>query len=161
LIGGVDVNTDRISLAIIDESGVLRDRKTFWFPEATARGYPRSAAWSIIGVKVHEMLKYAYHHGVSILALENPEVLGVLKLFWVRSGERKTENYNWRVMTFRSRVIEMIAMKAPLYSIEVKYVDPKGTTSSEEHDEAMKRLGLDRHTASAYLIARRLLTTSN
>jgi len=56
---------------------------------------------------------------------------------------------------FRSRVIEMIALKAPLYSIsiEVRYVDPKGTTSSEEHSEAMKRYRLDRHTASAYMIA--------
>jgi len=161
LIGGVDVNTDRINLAIIDENGVLRDRKTFWFSEATARGYPRSKAWSIIGMKIHEMLKYAYHHGVSTIALENPEVLGVLKLFWIRNGDRRHRNYNWRVAIFRSRAIEMIAMKAPLYSIEVKYVDPRGTTNSKEHNEAMKRLGLDRHTASAYLVARRLLITSN
>jgi len=62
-----------------------------------------------------------------------------------------------RVATFRGRVIEMITLKAPLYSIEVKYVDPRGTTNSKEHNEAMKRLGLDRHVASAYLIARRLL----
>jgi transposase len=52
-----------------------------------------------------------------------------------------------------SSVIEMIELKTPLYGIEVKYIDPKGTTNSEEHDEAMKRYGLDRHTASAYLIA--------
>jgi len=157
LIGGIDVNTDKINLAIIDENGVLRDRKTFWFEEASRKGCPRRRAWSIIGVKVHEMLKYAYHHGVSILAVENPEILGVLKLFWIRSGERKSESYNWRVAVFRSKIVEMIAMKAQLYSIEVRYVDPRGTTNSEEHDEAMKRLGLDRHTASAYLIARRLL----
>jgi hypothetical protein len=49
----------------------------------------------------------------------------------------------------------MIALKAPLYSIEieVKYVDPKRTTSSGEHDEIMEKYRLDRHTASAYLIA--------
>ena len=49
----------------------------------------------------------------------------------------------------------MIELKTPLYGVEVKYVDPKGTTNSEEHDEAMKRYGLDRHIASAYLIALR------
>jgi transposase len=49
----------------------------------------------------------------------------------------------------------MIAMKAPLYGIEVKYVDPRGTTSSREHNEIMKRYGLDRHAASAHLIALR------
>jgi len=53
----------------------------------------------------------------------------------------------------------MIALKAPLYSIEVRYVDPRGTTHSEEHDEIMRKHRLDRHTASAYLIALRGLNT--
>jgi hypothetical protein len=87
------------------------------------------------------------------LFLENPEVLGKLKLLWVRSGDRSNENYNYKKSIFRSSVIEMLVLKAPLYGIEAKYVDPKGTTNSEEHDEIMKRYGLDRHTASAYLIA--------
>jgi len=39
----------------------------------------------------------------------------------------------------------------------VKFVNPKGTTSSREHDEVMKRYGLDRHTASAYLVALRCI----
>jgi len=106
-------------------------------------------------MRVHEMLEYAYHHGVKTLFLENPEVLGKLKLLWVRSNERRHENYNYKVSVFRSSVIEMIALKAPLYSIEieVKYVDPKRTTSSGEHDEIMEKYRLDRHTASAYLIA--------
>lgn len=153
LIGGVDVNTDRINLAIIDENGGLRDKKTFWFPEVTARGYPRRRAWSIIGMKVHELLKYAYHHGVSTLALENPEVIGGLRLAWVKNGKRLHRNYNWRVTIFRNRIIEMITMKAPIYGLRVNYVNPKGTTHSREHDDIMTRYGLDKHTASAYLIA--------
>lgn len=48
-----------------------------------------------------------------------------------KNGERRHDNYNWKVMVFRSSVIEMIAVKALLCSIEVKYVDPKGTTNSE------------------------------
>ena len=104
-------------------------------------------------MRVHEMLRYAYHHGVKALFLENPEVLGKLKLLWVRVDDRSHENYNYRVSVFRSSVIEMIALKAPLYGVEVKYVDPKGTTSSREHDNAMRKYRLDRHTASAYLIA--------
>jgi hypothetical protein len=46
-------------------------------------------------------------------------------------------------------------MKAPLYSIKVGYVNPKGTTNSTEHDELMRKYGLDRHTTSAHLIALR------
>jgi len=56
-------------------------------------------------------------------------------------------------MTFRSSIIEMIAIKAPLYAIRVEYVGPKGTTHSKRHDDLMRRYGLDRHNASAYLIA--------
>jgi len=155
LYGGVDVNVDRLNLAIVDSGGNLRDMRTFWFEEASRKGCIRHRARSIIGMRVHEMLEYAYHHGVKTLFLENPEVLGKLKLLWVRSGDRSHENYNYKISVFRSSVIEMIALKAPLYGIEVKYIDPKGTTSSREHYETMKRYGLDRHTASAYLIALR------
>ncbi len=153
LCGGIDVNTDRINLAIVDEKGELRDTYTFWFREVTARGFPRRRARSIIGMKIHEMLRYAYHHGVKIMFLENPYVLGRLKLLWIRNGRRFSENYNWKISIFRSSVIEMIAMKAPLYSIKVGYVNPRGTTHSKEHNEIMRKYRLDKHTASAYLIA--------
>jgi hypothetical protein len=153
LFGGVDVNADRINLAIIDEDGELIDHRTFWFSETTARGFPRHRAWSIIGMRIHETLNYAYNNGVKTLFLENPEVLGRLRLMWVRSGDRKHENYNHKVAIFRSSIIERIALKAPLYSIRVGYVNPKGTTNSTKHDELMKKYGLDRHTASAYLTA--------
>jgi len=161
LFGGVDVNTDRINLVIIDEDGELIDHKTFWFSETSRKGFSRHSAWSIIGMRIHEMLNYAYHHGVKTLFLENPEVLGRLKLAWIKSGDRGRENYNHRVMVFRSSIIERITMKAPLYSIEVKYVNPKGTTNSTEHDELMRKHGLDRHTASAHLIAIKGLNTNN
>jgi hypothetical protein len=158
LFGGVDVNTDRINLTIINENGELIDHRTFWFSEVTARGFPRYKAWSIIGMRIHEMLNYAYHHGVETLFLENPDVLGRLRLMWIRGGDRKHENYNYKVMTFRSSIIEKIAMKAPLYSIRLGYVNPKGTTNSTEHDELMRKYRLDKHTASAYSIALKGLT---
>jgi len=161
LFGGVDVNTDRINLAIIDKEGRLIDHKTFWFSETSRKGFSRHSAWSIIGMRIHEMLDYAYHHGVKTLFLENPEVLGRLKLMWVRNGDRKHENYNYKVSVFRSSIIERIALKAPLYSIETKYVNPRGTTNSKEHDELMRKYGLDRHTASAYLTAIRGLKALN
>ena len=155
LLGGVDVNVDRLNIAIVDEHGRLRDHKTFWFREVTARGFPRKRARSIIGMRIHEMLRYAYHHGVRMLFLENPEVLGRLRLAWIRNGERLHRNYNWKVSVFRSATIETIALKAPLYSMKIVYVNPKGTTHSREHDEIMRKYGLDRHTASAYLIVLR------
>jgi len=158
LFGGVDVNADRINLAIINSAGRLIDHRTFWFSETTARGFPKHRAWSIIGMRIHESLEYAYRHGVKTLFLENPEILGRLRLMWVRSGDRKHENYNYKVSVFRSSIIERIVLKAPLYSIKVGYVNPRGTTNSVEHDELMRKYRLDRHTASAHLIALRGLT---
>jgi hypothetical protein len=157
-VSGIDVNADRINLAIIDSIGRLIDHKTFWFSKVTARGFPKHKAWSIIGMRIHEMLDYAYNHGVKTLFLENPDILGRLKLMWIRGGDRKHENYNYKVSVFRSTIIEKIVMKAPLYSIKVSYVNPRGTTNSTKHDELMKRYELDRHTASAYLIALKGLT---
>jgi len=40
----------------------------------------------VIGMKVREMLRYAYHHGVKALSLENPDILGRLRLLWIRGG---------------------------------------------------------------------------
>ena len=87
--------------------------------------------------------------------LENSDVVGKLRLLWIRNGKRLHRNYNWRVSVFRNSIIEMITMKAPLYSIEAEYVDPKGSTHSGMHDEVTRKYGLDKHTASAYLIALR------
>ncbi|MEM4912700.1 MAG: hypothetical protein QW579_00685 [Desulfurococcaceae archaeon] len=55
-------------------------------------------------------------------------------------------------------VIERIAWKAPLYGLKTVYVDPRGTTSSREHVETTKKLKLDKHTASAYLIVTRAIS---
>ena len=155
LVAGVDVNADRINLAIIDKYGRLRDVKTFWFREITSRGYRRKQAWTKIYKAIHDMLNYAYHHGVSTIALENPKVIGYLRYYWVRNAKRRTRNYNYKVSVFRNKIIEVITYKTPLYTMRVVYVNPKGTTRSREHDEIMRRYGLDRHTASAYLIALR------
>jgi len=152
-VAGVDVNVDRINLAIIDRYGRLRDAKTFWFREITSRGYKRKSAWTKIHQAIHSMLDYAYHHGTSVIALENPEVIGYLRYYWIKNGNRKSRNYNYRVSIFRNKVIEAITYKAPLYSLKTIYINPKGTTRSKEHGEVMRRYGLDRHTASAYIIA--------
>ena len=40
-----------------------------------------------------------------------------------------------------------------MYSIKVGYINPRWTTNSTEHDELLRKYGLDKHTVSAYLIA--------
>ena len=121
-----------LAVAIVNKYGRLRDAKTFWFKDVSRKGYSKRKARILIGMAVHEMLKYAYHHGVKTLFLENLEVLGKLKLLWIRNGRRLYKNYNWKVMTFRSSIVEMIAIKAPLYAVKVDYASPRGTTNSKE-----------------------------
>ncbi len=50
-------------------------------------------------------------------------------------------------------IINKIIWKTPLYGLQVVTVNPDGTTHSEDHEYVMRRYGLDRHTALAYLIA--------
>ena len=157
LIAGIDVNTDRLNLVIVDSKGVLKNKKTFWFDDIISRGYSKERAWSRINEEIHKLLDYAYSKGVSTIVLENSKVIGYLRYYWIKNGERKSRNYNFKVSMFRSRIIERITYKAPLYSMKVVYVPPKGTTHSKKHDEIMREKGLDRHSASAYLIALKYL----
>ena len=158
-VAGIDVNLDRINLAIVNKDGELRDYKTFWFREVKARNMPKRRVWSIIGMRVHEMLKYAYYHGVCRIYLEDLSILGKLKLLWFKNGRRFNKNYNYAVQSFRSRVIETIKMKAPLYGMKTSYVNPANTSKISE--KLARKLGVDKHTASAYVIALRGLKLLN
>ncbi len=152
-IAGVDVNVDRLNLVVINRSGDIIWKYTARFPQVTARGYPRRKAWSVIGEVIHKVLENAYSHGTSVIAVENPDIIGYLRYYWIRNGNRKAGNYNYKVSIFRNSIIEKIIWKAPLYGLRAIPVNPKGTTHSEEHEYIMKRYGLDKHIASAYLIA--------
>ncbi len=56
---------------------------------------------------------------------------------------------------FRARTIDDITQVAREHGVPVIEVDPRGTTHSEEHSEVTRRYGVDKHTASAILVARR------
>ncbi|RLG78690.1 MAG: transposase, partial [Thermoprotei archaeon] len=90
-ITGVDVNVDRLNLVVINGEGDIVWKYTVRFPQVTARGYPRKRAWSIIGEAVHSILRNAYSHGASVIAVENPKVIGYLRYYWIRNGERRSK----------------------------------------------------------------------
>ena len=50
-------------------------------------------------------------------------------------------------------------MKAPLYGMKTSYVNPANTSKISE--KLTRKLGVDRHTASAYVIALRGLKLLN
>jgi IS605 OrfB family transposase len=149
LIAGFDLNSDRASLVIIDEHGEIVDVKTAWFPEVTSHGFPREKAKVLRLNALARLLEYCYRHCVSVVIFEN--LLSVKRKRFTRSKKA-----NRKITRFaKKQLIQHGVVMALKYGFRVLLVDPKGTTSSREHSELMKRYGLDRHTASAYLIALR------
>lgn len=92
-------------------------------------------------------------YGEFIVSVEIPEILDLLKLRWTVIGRRLNPNYNFKVMRFTSTLAETIINVSEKLRIKTLRVYPRGTTSSEEHAIVMKRCGLDKHMASAYLVA--------
>ncbi len=150
-IAGIDVNADRLNIAIVDKRGILRDTKTFHYPSLASTTLQGEQRRSLVHRVVHEVLGYTYYHGVSTIVLEDPEVLGYLKLRWIRGSERKNSRYNRRVSVFKSSIIEDIVIHTPEYSLETYYVDPSYTSKLSKL--IAKEIGLDKHTTSAYIIA--------
>jgi hypothetical protein len=68
----------------------------------------------------------------------------------------KSRKANRKISKFAKReLLQHGVVMALRRGLEVLLVEPRRTTSSEEHARVMKEHGLDRHAASAYLIALR------
>ncbi len=150
-IGGVDVNLDRINLAIVSRQGVLLDIYTARFPELKVQGLDYDRRISIMVKAIHKILSYAINHGCSSIILENPRTLGNLRWVWIKSGKRKSRVWNRRVSLFTTSIVERISWHAPQYGLKPYYVNPAYTSKLAE--AIAKELGLDRHTVSAYILA--------
>ncbi len=150
-IASIDVNVDRVNLAIVGGNGILKDIKTFHYPSLASTTLKGEQRRSLLHKIVHDVLKYAYYHGVSTIVLEDPEILGYLKLRWIRSSGRRNSNYNRRVSIFKSSIIEEFTLHAPEYGLGIFFVNPAYTSKLAEL--VAKDMGLDRHTTSAYIIA--------
>ncbi len=154
-IGGIDVNLDRINLAIVSRQGILLDTHTIRFPELKVQGLDYNRRICIIMNAIHRILDYAINHGCTLIVLENPRILGNLKWVWIKNGKRKNSVWNRRVSLFTSSIIERIAWHAPQYGLKIYYTSPAYTSKLAEI--IAKDIGLDKHTASAYIIALRYL----
>ena len=105
---------------------------------------------------LHKLFNYiAEEYGEFIVSVEDPGVLGLLKLRWIVLGRRVSSDYNYRVARFSSSLAKAILDTARKLGVKTVEVDPKGTSNSKEHEYTMRKYGLDKHTASAYLIALR------
>jgi len=150
-IGGIDVNLDRINLAIVSRQGVLLDTYTARFPELKEQGLNYDKRTSIVMNAIHKVLDYAVNHGCSLIVLENPKTLGYLRWVWIRRGKRRNSTWNRRVSLFTVEIVERISWHTPQYELKIYYVNPLYTSKLAE--AIAKNIGLDRHTGSAYILA--------
>jgi len=148
-IAGFDLNSDRVNLVIIDEHGRIVDTRTAWFPEATSHGFPREKAKVLRLNALARLLECCYRHGVGTVVFENLLLVKRRRFTGDRTGNRKIARFAKR------QLIQHGVVMALKYGFRVLLVDPRGTSGSKEHDEIMERFGLDKHVASAYLIALR------
>ena len=147
LIAGFDLNSDRINMVAIDRYGRIRDIKTEWFPEVTSHGYPRSKARAKRLEALAKLLKYAYYHNVGTVVFEDLLVIKQRRYVGNPIANRKITKFAKRELLQYGIVMSM------KYGFKTLLVNPRGTTNSKEHDVIMRKYGLDRHVASAYLIA--------
>ena len=152
---GVDVNFDRINFVLIDSNFNIIDMKHLDITKFVTQGRD----WKGVRTYLAQFLHY-YFYKLSkeykfIVSVEDPEKLGLYKLEWMIKGLRLFELWNYKVSRFTCSLTEVVIDLAKRLGIHVETVNPKGTSSGDEHEQIMKKLGLDRHMASAYLIAKR------
>jgi len=149
LVAGLDLNSDRINMVVVDSTGEIVSLKTVRFPQVVRHGFPKNKARDIRLKSLKKLLLFARSIGVDYVVFEN--------LFLVKKRSRTPSPLGNRKITLfakRRLLIHGIVMALKLCFTPV-LVDPRGTTSSKEREEIMKKRGLDRHMASAYIIAHR------
>lgn len=149
LVAGFDLNSDRINVVVLDREGRIVAMKTLWFPEVTSPGYPRNKARHNRLEKLSEALKWCRRIGVDYVAFED--------LTKIRDRRfAKNPNANRKISRFAKReLLRHGVIKALKLCFIVILIDPKGTSISVTHRQVMREKGLDRHMASAYIVAYR------
>ncbi len=135
LFAGFDFNVDRINMAIVDRYGRLRDTKNVHFAETV--NYDKDKSKTVRQRALSELVAYAVAHGVKYFVIEN------------LSKPRKIKG-NLRKWTIREYTHQMHMLVKKVNGTLIK-VNP-AYTSVDAIGIAMTK-GLDKHTASAYLIA--------
>ena len=143
-IAGFDFNSDRICMVIVDRNGIIRDIKNEYFPEVASHGFPKEKAKALRQEAVARLVKYARNHGVKYYVVEN---LSKPKPKGSKIARRKQSKMALR------EFIQQMEVLVPKVDGELIKVNP--AYSSVSARIIAKDLGLDIHTASAYIIALR------
>jgi len=144
-IGGIDWNSDRANLVIVSPKGELLDHKTWWFPEVTSHGYPRTARRSKQSQVISGIMDYCYHHGCNVVVFEDPDTIKTKRFTRNATANRKITKWTKREAS------RMFILKALRYGLKPVFVNPSYTSKLAEL--IAKDIGLNKHTVSAYILA--------
>jgi len=136
-LAGFDFNVDRVNMVIIDQSGRIRDVKNAHFPEVI--NYPREKARVIRQEAICKLVKYATTHNVKYFVIEE-----LKKPNKIRGKVRK-----WSIREYIQQI------KVLVKKVNGELIEVSPAYSSIDALGIAINLGLDIHTASAYIITLR------
>jgi len=151
-IAGFDLNSDRINMVIIDRDGEVIDVKNMHFPEITQHGYPQNKARDTILKSLNKLMDYAVHHNVKYFVFE--------KLSNIKGRRTSSRNANRKISRFPYRVL-LTHARTMVRKRNGVFIQVSPAYTSVDAVPLSKKLGLDIHTASAYLLALRYLKSTN
>jgi len=149
LIAGLDINSDRLNIVIIDSDGNITTMKTFWCGETVSHGFPKEKAKWLRLNALSNALEWCKGIGVDYVVFED--------LARIRHRKFTSNPYaNRKITKFpKKQILIHGVIKALKLGFVAILVNPRGTSNSVTHKQVMKRKGLDKHMASAYIVAHR------
>ena len=145
---GIDLNSDRVNGVIIDNEGGIVDIYNKHFHEVISHGYPRGKAREVRLKSLFEVIDFAVRrYSIGFVVFENLFSIKYRRYMFNPKANRKIARFAKKQL-----LVHGIAHSLKKWC-SVILVSPYGTTCSKEHDMIMRKYGLDKHTASAYLIA--------
>jgi len=146
-VAAYDLNSDRICMVIVSWNGELLDHKSKHFPEVNSPGFSENKARDLRLKALSELVSYAAEHGVYYHVAERLE-----------KSKTKTKSAK------ANRKISKFALRELLQHLEVMVARAGGEFHREDARWTSlgaglisRDLGLDVHTVSAYMLARRFI----
>jgi len=150
-IASFDFNSDRINMVIVNKKGEILDVRNEHFPEVTSHGFSKEKARDLRLKALSKLVDYAYHHGVVHYVVE--ELSRPKKKSKSKKANRKVSKFALR------EYINHLKTLIPRYRGKLHFINPAYT--SVDAIPLARKLGLDIHTTSAYLLAIRFLKPMN
>lgn len=143
IVGGLDCNTDRLTLGVASPQGNLLARRTIWLPNL--RDMRSNEAAAVMGRALKQALKWLEKQGATCLVVEN------LKF----AQDHDTHHRSNRATTkFRSTMVKLVMRMALRRGMQVVRINPAYTSVIGRHKYALLHR-MSTHEAAAYVIARR------